>query len=57
VSEMAGDDIHDLLRGAHDEMSQEPDTCRICRGEATPDEPLFHSCKCSGSIKHVHQDW
>lgn len=32
------------------------DTCRICRGEATEDEPLFFPCKCSGSIKYVHQD-
>ncbi|KAJ0118365.1 hypothetical protein J7T55_009148 [Diaporthe amygdali] len=42
---------------AQDATSQaEPDTCRICRGEATPDEPLFYPCKCSGSIKYVHQD-
>ena len=26
-------------------------TCRICRGEATEDNPLFHPCKCRGSIK------
>ncbi|KAJ4355371.1 uncharacterized protein N0V89_003387 [Didymosphaeria variabile] len=32
------------------------DTCRICRGESTPDEPLFYPCKCSGSIKYVHQE-
>lgn len=32
------------------------DTCRICRGEGTPEEPLFYPCKCSGSIKYVHQD-
>ncbi|KAF4632071.1 hypothetical protein G7Y89_g6059 [Cudoniella acicularis] len=32
------------------------DTCRICRGEGSDSEPLFHPCKCSGSIKHVHQD-
>lgn len=30
--------------------------CRICRGEATPEEPLFHPCKCAGSIGYVHQD-
>lgn len=44
---------------AHDATSQsqsDPDTCRICRGEATPNEPLFYPCKCSGSIKYVHQD-
>ncbi|CAK7209821.1 hypothetical protein SBRCBS47491_000570 [Sporothrix bragantina] len=34
----------------------DPDTCRICRGEATAQEPLFYPCKCSGSIKYVHQD-
>lgn len=32
------------------------DSCRICRGEGTPGEPLFYPCKCSGSIKYVHQD-
>ena len=32
------------------------DTCRICRGEGLIEEPLFHPCKCSGSIKFVHQD-
>ncbi|UKZ88782.1 uncharacterized protein TrAFT101_004516 [Trichoderma asperellum] len=33
-----------------------PAICRICRGEGTPVEPLFYPCKCSGSIKYVHQD-
>lgn len=32
------------------------DTCRICRSEGGPDEPLFYPCKCSGSIKYVHQE-
>ncbi|KAJ9134373.1 E3 ubiquitin-protein ligase march6 [Coniochaeta hoffmannii] len=36
--------------------SSDVDTCRICRGEGTPAEPLFYPCKCSGSIKYVHQD-
>ncbi|KAJ5502958.1 Zinc finger RING-CH-type [Penicillium fimorum] len=31
------------------------DTCRICHGEATEEESLFYPCKCSGSIKFVHQ--
>jgi E3 ubiquitin-protein ligase MARCH6 len=31
-------------------------TCRICRSEGSPDEPLFYPCKCSGSIKFVHQE-
>ncbi|KAK5779829.1 hypothetical protein RI543_002365 [Arxiozyma heterogenica] len=30
-------------------------TCRICRGEATPDNPLFHPCECKGSIKYLHE--
>lgn len=34
----------------------EPDTCRICRAEGSNDEPLFYPCKCSGSIKFVHQN-
>ncbi|KAI0883581.1 uncharacterized protein GGS22DRAFT_33339 [Annulohypoxylon maeteangense] len=38
------------------DASVDPDTCRICRGEGTPEEPLFYPCKCSGSIKYVHQD-
>ena len=33
----------------------EADTCRICRGEGSIEEPLFYPCKCSGSIKFVHQ--
>ena len=32
------------------------DTCRICRGEGSKEEPLFYPCKCSGSIKFVHQN-
>ncbi|KAM0339021.1 hypothetical protein ACHAPU_011080 [Fusarium lateritium] len=43
-----------------DDVSQSQDAttsiCRICRGEGTPEEPLFYPCKCSGSIKYVHQD-
>ncbi|MCJ1377584.1 hypothetical protein MMC17_000679 [Xylographa soralifera] len=35
--------------------SDELDTCRICRGEGSTNEPLFYPCKCSGSIKFVHQ--
>jgi E3 ubiquitin-protein ligase MARCH6 len=39
-----------------DDGFSDPDTCRICRGEGTTDEPLFYPCKCSGSIKYVHQN-
>ncbi|KAH8898403.1 hypothetical protein GQ53DRAFT_711715 [Thozetella sp. PMI_491] len=37
-------------------LAVDPDTCRICRGEGTTEEPLFYPCKCSGSIKFVHQE-
>lgn len=50
---------HSPTRTAHRDttaQNADPDTCRICRGESTPDEPLFYPCKCSGSIKYVHQD-
>lgn len=37
---------------------EDQDCCRICRGSASP---LYYPCKCSGSIKYVHQqclmDW
>lgn len=36
-------------------MSAEEQSCRICRGEATPEDPLFYPCKCRGSIKYIHQ--
>jgi E3 ubiquitin-protein ligase MARCH6 len=32
------------------------DNCRICRGEGTTVQPLFYPCKCSGSIRFVHQE-
>ncbi|KJE93401.1 hypothetical protein CAOG_04195 [Capsaspora owczarzaki ATCC 30864] len=32
------------------------DICRVCRLEATPAMPLYHPCKCTGSIRHVHAD-
>lgn len=41
---------------ATSEKGDDVDTCRICRGEGTKEEPLFYPCKCSGSIKFVHQD-
>jgi len=50
-----------LHRHSHiDDQSddEDQDCCRICRGSAPP---LFYPCKCSGSIKYVHQqclmDW
>ncbi|EHY60059.1 hypothetical protein HRR83_006418 [Exophiala dermatitidis] len=43
----------EAMDAAQDETQ---DYCRICRGEASPDQPLFYPCKCSGSIKFVHQE-
>ncbi|KAI8148867.1 hypothetical protein BJV82DRAFT_201164 [Fennellomyces sp. T-0311] len=37
-------------------MEDDQEICRVCRCESTPDHPLFHPCKCSGSIRFVHQD-
>ncbi|TFK52041.1 hypothetical protein OE88DRAFT_1499089 [Heliocybe sulcata] len=37
-------------------MQEEQDTCRICSAPAEPDQPLFHPCKCSGTIRYIHQD-
>ncbi|KAJ2181892.1 hypothetical protein GGF45_001248 [Coemansia sp. RSA 551] len=36
-------------------MEAEVSFCRVCRGEGTTEEPLFFPCRCSGSIKYVHQ--
>ncbi|KAJ1862452.1 hypothetical protein LPJ78_004703 [Coemansia sp. RSA 989] len=36
-------------------METEVSFCRVCRGEGTAEEPLFFPCRCSGSIKYVHQ--
>jgi hypothetical protein len=33
----------------------EGDVCRICRMVAEQDNPLFFPCKCSGSIRYVHE--
>ncbi|KAJ3031027.1 UNVERIFIED_CONTAM: hypothetical protein HDU68_006865 [Siphonaria sp. JEL0065] len=30
--------------------------CRVCRAHGTPDNQLYHPCKCSGSMKYVHQE-
>ena len=40
---------------AEDKGYEDPDTCRICRGEESDEDQLFYPCKCSGSIKYVHQ--
>ncbi|KAI0685903.1 hypothetical protein BC835DRAFT_1523256 [Cytidiella melzeri] len=37
-------------------MQEEQDTCRICSAPAEPDQPLFYPCKCSGTIRYIHQE-
>ncbi|KAL8702319.1 MAG: hypothetical protein Q9201_004467 [Fulgogasparrea decipioides] len=55
--DVMNDPAFDPGAGARPKKSvDDPDTCRICRAEASTDEPLFYPCKCSGSIKFVHQD-
>ena len=55
-TDVMNDAVYDP-KGNDDQNSlEEPDTCRICRGEGSQEEPLFYPCKCSGSIKFVHQN-
>ncbi|EJD43727.1 hypothetical protein AURDEDRAFT_185325 [Auricularia subglabra TFB-10046 SS5] len=37
---------------AHEDV----DTCRICSMPGEDGRPLFYPCKCSGTIKYIHQD-
>ncbi|KAI9011922.1 hypothetical protein CLU79DRAFT_771897 [Phycomyces nitens] len=39
-----------------DDKEDDQEVCRVCRCEATEEEPLFYPCKCSGSIRYVHQN-
>lgn len=70
MKNMDGDsdiDVSGLRDGLHKVANEETDTaaanddvpsgatCRICRGDATDDNPLFHPCKCKGSIKYMHE--
>lgn len=33
----------------------EDQVCRICGELGSSEEPLFHPCKCTGSIRHIHE--
>lgn len=37
-------------------MDDDEVVCRICRCEGETERPLYHPCKCSGTIKYVHND-
>ena len=39
-----------------DEAAADESCCRVCHAEGEPNRPLFHPCKCDGSVKFVHQD-
>ncbi|ORD94369.1 MARH6 [Enterospora canceri] len=36
------------------EMVEEVPKCKICHEEQEDVEPLFHPCKCKGSMKFIH---
>ena len=55
-SDVMNDPAYDTNGKEKRKGSDEVDTCRICRGEGSEEEPLFYPCKCSGSIKFVHQN-
>ncbi|KAI0048750.1 hypothetical protein FA95DRAFT_1007728 [Auriscalpium vulgare] len=38
------------------DVGADVDTCRICSAPAEPEQPLFYPCKCSGTIRYIHQD-
>ena len=46
----------DVPENTTDTINQQQKVCRICHEESEEDRPLFHPCKCSGSIRFVHQD-
>lgn len=54
--DIMNDPAYDTNATEKQKTLDEPDTCRICRGEGSQEEPLFYPCKCSGSIKFVHQN-
>lgn len=53
--DVMNDPEFDVNSKGKEKSLDDADTCRICRGESSKEEPLFYPCKCSGSIKFVHQ--
>ncbi|OJJ31026.1 hypothetical protein ASPWEDRAFT_118916 [Aspergillus wentii DTO 134E9] len=53
--DLMNDPLYATNTEGKDRGFEDPDTCRICRGEGSEEEQLFYPCKCSGSIKFVHQ--
>lgn len=56
TSDLMNDPTFDTNEARDKKSTEDADTCRICRGEGSKEEPLFYPCKCSGSIKFVHQN-
>lgn len=56
LPDLMNDPAFDLNSKGKQKSLDDVDTCRICRGEGSEEEPLFYPCKCSGSIKFVHQN-
>lgn len=54
--DLMNDPVFDTNSKPTQKSLEDADTCRICRGEGSKEEPLFYPCKCSGSIKFVHQN-
>ena len=54
--DVMNDPVYDTNSKGKERAVEDSDTCRICRGEGSKAEPLFYPCKCSGSIKFVHQE-
>lgn len=50
------------MNSTNNNISKEEDdetkenVCRICRSGSEEGRPLFYPCKCSGSIKYIHED-
>ena len=52
----SGEKEESLCKEEEEEEEEEEAICRVCHGEGEEGRPLFHPCRCSGSIKYVHQD-
>ena len=57
VSPSASLSAHPTVSAANTDLSESP-CCRICHEsqDDDPSRPLFHPCKCKGSLSFVHQD-
>ena len=47
---------HEVLETQDAEMDDDSQSCRICFMEAEDGNPLLSICKCSGSMKYIHQN-